>query len=223
MTEGILSILDDHELEGVLAHELAHVKNRDVLIATVAATLAGAITYLAQMAQWAAFSGGSRGDDDERGASGLGLLVMAVLAPIGALIVQLAVSRAREFQADATGARLAGQSLGLACVIAPGSLSACSPECRSAPVCDVVTVNLAAFPAAPGARDGSPVSDEPQHDGEPRHPESTDRFEGIVRMLAPELGSDIQAAFAHLFGSRHLGKISLAALAALYLLSGSTS
>jgi heat shock protein HtpX len=114
VTEGILRLLDEEELEGVLAHELAHVTNRDVLIATVAATLAGAITYLAHMAQWAAFFGSHRGDDDEGGSNPLAMVLMAVVAPIAAMVVQLAVSRAREYQADASGARLAGRPWGLA-------------------------------------------------------------------------------------------------------------
>lgn len=113
VTEGIMRILDEEELEGVLAHELSHVKNRDVLIATIAATLAGAITYLAHMAQWAAIFGGRR-DDEEEGGGAFGAILMAILAPIAALLIQLAVSRAREFQADATGARLAGKPWGLA-------------------------------------------------------------------------------------------------------------
>jgi heat shock protein HtpX len=113
VTDGIMRILDEDELEGVLAHELAHVTNRDVLISTIAATLAGAITYLAHMAQWAAMFGGGRGDDEERGGNPLALILMAVLAPIAAMLVQLAVSRAREYQADATGARLAGRTWGL--------------------------------------------------------------------------------------------------------------
>jgi len=113
VTEGIMRILDEEELQGVLAHELSHVKNRDVLIATIAATLAGAITYLAQMAQWAAIFGGRR-DDEEEGGSGFGALLMAILAPIAAMLIQLAVSRAREYQADASGARLAGKTWGLA-------------------------------------------------------------------------------------------------------------
>src|SRR5213076_767924 len=112
-TEGIMRILDEEELEGVLAHEMSHVLNRDVLISTIAATLAGAITYLAHMAQWAAFMGGGRSDDDE-GPSPIGMILMAVVAPIAAMLVQLAVSRAREFQADATGARLAGRPWPLA-------------------------------------------------------------------------------------------------------------
>ena len=115
VTEGIMRILDEDELEGVLAHELSHVSNRDVLISTIAATLAGAITYLAHMAQWAAmFGGGRSGDDDEGGSNPFALILMAVLAPIAAMLVQMAVSRAREFQADASGARLAGRTWGLA-------------------------------------------------------------------------------------------------------------
>jgi heat shock protein HtpX len=113
VTEGIMRILDQDELEGVLAHELSHVKNRDVLISTIAATLAGAITYLAHMAQWAAMFGGGRRDDDEGGSNPIALIAMAVMAPIAAMLVQLAVSRAREYQADATGARLAGRTWGL--------------------------------------------------------------------------------------------------------------
>ncbi len=114
VTEGIMRILDEEELEGVLAHELAHVKNRDILIATIAATLAGAITYLAHMAQWAAIFGGRRDEEDEGGGGMFGAIFMAILAPIAAMLIQMAVSRAREFQADATGARIAGKSWGLA-------------------------------------------------------------------------------------------------------------
>jgi len=114
VTEGITRILDEDELEGVLAHELSHVTNRDVLISTIAATLAGAITYLAHMAQWAAIFGGRSQDDEEGGSNPLVLILFAILAPIAAMLVQFAVSRAREFQADASGARLAGRSYGLA-------------------------------------------------------------------------------------------------------------
>lgn len=118
VTEGIMRILGDDELEGVLAHELSHVKNRDVLISTIAATLAGAITYLAHMAQWAAMFGGGRGRDDEEGGfNPVAAVLMAVLAPLAAMLVQMAVSRAREYQADATGARLAGRPGGLAAAL----------------------------------------------------------------------------------------------------------
>ncbi len=112
-TAGIVAAMDSEELEGVLAHELSHVTNRDILISTIAATLAGAITYLAHMAQWAAFFGGGRSSDDE-GPSPIAMIVMAILAPIAAMLVQLAISRAREFQADASGARLEGRARPLA-------------------------------------------------------------------------------------------------------------
>jgi heat shock protein HtpX len=115
VTEGIMRILDEEELEGVIAHELAHVKNRDTLIMTITATLAGAITYMAHMAQWAAMFGGMRRDSDEDSGGGVfGALFMAILAPIAAMLIQMAISRAREFQADATGARVAGKPWGLA-------------------------------------------------------------------------------------------------------------
>jgi len=113
VTEGILRILSPDELEGVLAHEMAHVKNRDILIGTVAATLAGAIMMMANMAKFAAiFGGGSR--DDREGGGGLSLLAMAILAPLGAMMVQMAVSRSREYLADETGARFCGKPEALA-------------------------------------------------------------------------------------------------------------
>jgi heat shock protein HtpX len=112
VTEGIMRILSEDELEGVLAHELAHVANRDVLISTIAATLAGAITYLAQMAQWSAMFGGRR-DDDEGGTNPIAAILLAVLAPLAAMLIQMAVSRSREYQADASGAQLAGRAGGL--------------------------------------------------------------------------------------------------------------
>ncbi len=112
-TEGIMNLLNDKELKGVLAHEIAHVKNRDMLIATIAATLASVISYLAYMARFAAlFSGGN--DRNNNLGRLLGLLVMAILAPIIALIIQLAISRAREYHADATGARTIKDSHALA-------------------------------------------------------------------------------------------------------------
>lgn len=113
-TTGILRILNEDELAGVMAHELAHVKHRDILISTIAATFAGAITYLAHMAQWAAIFGGGRHDDDEGGGSIFGTLLMAILAPIAAMLVQMAISRSREFGADAGGASIGGNPLSLA-------------------------------------------------------------------------------------------------------------
>jgi heat shock protein HtpX len=116
VTEGIMRVLSEEELEGVLAHELSHVQNRDTLIMAIAATLAGAITYMAHMAQWAMIFGGGRRDSDEDSGGGgvVGGLLMIVLAPLAATLIQLAVSRSREFQADASGAQMAGQPWGLA-------------------------------------------------------------------------------------------------------------
>jgi heat shock protein HtpX len=115
VTEGILRIMNEDELRGVLAHELSHVKNRDTLIMTIAATIAGAITYLAQMAQWAAiFGGGRRSDENGGGGSAIGALLMAILAPFAAMLIQMAISRSREYQADASGAQLCHRASGLA-------------------------------------------------------------------------------------------------------------
>ncbi len=107
VTTGIMRILNHDELAGVIGHELSHITHRDILISTIAATIAGAISYLAQMAQWAAIFGGHRGNDDE-GGSPLAALVMMIVGPIAALIVQMAISRSREYLADEGGARLAG-------------------------------------------------------------------------------------------------------------------
>lgn len=116
-TRGILRILNDQELSGVMAHELAHVKNRDILIGTIAATVVGTITYLAHMAGWAAMFG--RSNDDDRG--GLSSLFLMILAPIAATILQMAVSRSREFMADQGGAEISHNPLGLASAL--GKLS----------------------------------------------------------------------------------------------------
>jgi heat shock protein HtpX len=120
-TSGILDLLDRRELEGVLAHELGHVRNRDILIGTIAAALAGAVTILSDWLRWSLLWGGSRRDDDREGGSGLGAmgaLAAMILAPLAALLVQLAISRSREYEADATGARLAGSPEGLARALA---------------------------------------------------------------------------------------------------------
>jgi heat shock protein HtpX len=112
-TTGILRILDENELEGVMAHELAHVRNRDTLTSTIAATIAGAITWIANMIRCGAMFGGLRNDDDNR-ASGIGALFMAILAPIAAMLIQLAISRSREYAADEAGARLCRKPMALA-------------------------------------------------------------------------------------------------------------
>jgi heat shock protein HtpX len=114
VTQGILNLLSDEELEGVLAHELGHVRNRDILISSVAATLAGAITFLARMAMFAGMFGGMSRDRDNRRGGGLGALFMMILAPIAAALIQMAISRSREYQADATGAHFTGNPYALA-------------------------------------------------------------------------------------------------------------
>ena len=113
-TEGILRLLTREELAGVMAHEMGHVRNRDILIGTIAATIAGAISMLANMAQWAMIFGGGRRDDDESRGGMIGAIAMIILAPIAAALIQMAISRSREYEADATGARICGNPLWLA-------------------------------------------------------------------------------------------------------------
>lgn len=112
-TEGIMRLLTEEELTGVMAHELAHVKHRDILIGSIAAVMAGAISYLAQMAQWAAIFGG-RSDDREEGGSPIASLVMMIVGPIAAMLIQMAISRSREYVADEGGARMCGNPMALA-------------------------------------------------------------------------------------------------------------
>jgi heat shock protein HtpX len=114
VTHGIMRIMDETELEGVLAHELSHVLNRDILISTIAATVAGAISMLANIAQWGLMFGGSRHDDEGRGTNPIALLLTVILAPLAAMLIQMAVSRSREYQADASGAQLTRNPNGLA-------------------------------------------------------------------------------------------------------------
>ena len=121
VTEGILRVLKQDELEGVLGHELTHIKNHDILIGSIAATIAGAIVMLAHMAQWAAIFGGTSRDDDEGGSNIIGLIVMAILAPLAASLIQMAISRSREYLADEGGAKISGKPLSLASAL--GKLS----------------------------------------------------------------------------------------------------
>src|ERR1700688_979803 len=118
VTQGILNLLNDEELEGVLAHELGHVRNRDILISSIAATIAGAITYLAEIARWGMIFGGYDRDRNERGGGGLAAVLMLILAPLAAMLIQLAVSRSREYQADETGAHYTGDPYALASALA---------------------------------------------------------------------------------------------------------
>lgn len=112
VTQGLLNIMNREELAGVLGHELGHVKNRDILIGSIAATMAGAIMMLASIARWSAIFGGGR--DDNKGMGGFGLIIMSILAPIAAMLIQTAISRSREYLADSSGARFSGNSEGLA-------------------------------------------------------------------------------------------------------------
>jgi heat shock protein HtpX len=114
VTEGLLQLLQRDELEGVIGHELGHIKNRDILISSVAAVMAGAISYLATMAQWAMIFGGGGGNDDEGRGNIFALLAMMIVAPLAAGIIQMAISRSREYLADTTGAKICGHPISLA-------------------------------------------------------------------------------------------------------------
>ncbi len=113
VTQGLLELMNDDELEGVIAHELSHVRNYDILTSSIAATIAGAITYLASMGRWAMLFGGFGGRDDDREGGGLSAILMIFLAPFAAMLLQLFLSRTREYAADETGARMVGQPYGL--------------------------------------------------------------------------------------------------------------
>ena len=115
VTRGLLKLMNREEVMGVLSHEMAHIKNRDILIGSIAATMAGAVMILAGMARWTAFlGGGARDDDDGGGIGAIGLIAMSILAPVAAMLIQMAVSRSREYHADATGAKISGRPRGLA-------------------------------------------------------------------------------------------------------------
>jgi len=114
VTEGIMKILKKEELEGVIAHELSHIKNKDILISSIAATIAGAISMLATAAQWAAIFGGGRSGDEDNGGGIIGLIAMAIFAPLAAAVIQMAISRSREYLADAGGASITKNPYGLA-------------------------------------------------------------------------------------------------------------
>ena|SRR5437764_954734 len=113
VTQGLLELMSDDELEGVIAHELSHVRNYDILISSIAATIAGAVFHLSTMGRWAMIFGGYGGDRDERDGGGIAAILMLILAPIAAMLLQLGLSRQREYSADATGARMVGNPYGL--------------------------------------------------------------------------------------------------------------
>lgn len=113
VTAGLMELMNDDELEGVIAHELSHVRNYDILITSIAATLAGAITWIASMGRWALIFGGFGGSRDEERGGGIGALIMLIVAPLAAMLIQLGISRQREFSADASGAKMVGHPYGL--------------------------------------------------------------------------------------------------------------
>ncbi|KKQ94755.1 MAG: Protease HtpX-like protein [candidate division CPR2 bacterium GW2011_GWC1_39_9] len=113
VTAGLMELVDKNELRGVIAHEMAHIKNRDILIGSIAAMMAGVISYIAHIAQWGAMFGGFGGNDEEEGGNIVGTLVLAIIAPIAAILIQMAISRSREFHADATGAGFVNDTKGL--------------------------------------------------------------------------------------------------------------
>jgi heat shock protein HtpX len=117
-TEGLLNLMNTDEITGVISHEMAHIKNRDILIGSIAATMAGAIMIIANMARWSAFLGGGSRDNDRGGTGAIGMLAMSILAPLAAMLIQMAISRSREYLADSTGASFAGQPAGLASALA---------------------------------------------------------------------------------------------------------
>jgi heat shock protein HtpX len=146
-----LRILSREELRGVLAHELAHVKHRDILIGSIAATIATAITYLAYMAQFAAIFGGGGGGDRDRGGNPLGLLVMAIVAPLAATVIRLAISRTREYGADQGGAEICGNPMSLANALRKlGAASGRIPLRVSEQVADSTSHMLIASPLSGG-------------------------------------------------------------------------
>jgi heat shock protein HtpX len=143
VTRGIRRILNKRELAGVLGHELSHVVNRDILVSTIAATLAGAISYMAQMAQWAMIFGGNRDRDDEGGGGGIvGLIVMMIVAPLAAMLIQMAVSRSREYGADAGGAQITGDPLALASALKKLHLGAQHIPLQASPAAANATAHM---------------------------------------------------------------------------------
>ncbi|MGH7811354.1 MAG: zinc metalloprotease HtpX [Candidatus Binatia bacterium] len=143
VTQGIRRILTKRELAGVLGHELTHVKNRDILIGSIAATLAGAISYIAQMAQWAMIFGGGNRDREEGGGGNIfGLLFMMIVAPLAAMLIQMAVSRSREYMADAGGAKISGDPLALASALRKLQMGAQNIPMEASPATQNATAHM---------------------------------------------------------------------------------
>jgi heat shock protein HtpX len=159
-TEGLLELMNDDELEGVIAHELSHVRNYDILTTSIAATLAGAITWIASMGRWALLFGGFGGDRDRRG-GGLEAVLMLILAPLAALLVQLGISRQREYAADAAGARLVGHPYGL--ISALEKLGAYNKRIPMTNVTPATSSLYIVTPLSPGSVFTGLFSTHPQH------------------------------------------------------------
>ena len=157
VTHGILGLLTDEELEGVLAHELGHVRNRDILTSSIAATLAGAITILARMAFWFGALGGMGGDRRDREGGGLGAIFMLLLAPFAAMLIQLWVSRTREYEADASGAHLTGNPYALASALEKFPPSAAACPLSPLPVRRTCSSSHRCFPARPSPASSAPI------------------------------------------------------------------
>ena len=162
VTQGIRRILTKRELAGVLGHELAHVKHRDILISSIAATLAGAISYIAQMAQFAAIFGGGRDRDQEGGGGNMfSLLFMMIVAPIAAMLIQMAVSRSREYSADAGGAKISGDPLALASALRKLHMGAQNIPLEVSPATQNATAHLFIVSPLSGASFASLFSTHP--------------------------------------------------------------
>ncbi len=164
VTQGIRRILNKRELAGVLGHELAHVQHRDILISSIAATLAGAISYMAQMAQWSMIFGGGRRSDDEEGNGGggiFGLIFMMIVAPMAAMLIQMAVSRSREYLADAGGAKISGDPLALASALKKLHMGAQNIPLQVSPATQNATAHMFIMSPLSGGRFASLFSTHP--------------------------------------------------------------
>ncbi len=169
-TEGLLELLNDDELEGVIGHEMAHIMNKDMLVGTIAATFAGAVGILGSMARWGAMFGGYGGRDNNRSGGGIGLLVAAIVAPLAAMLIQMAISRQREYKADRIGAKVSGKPLALAAAL---------KKIHSAPI----RLNLDDRPATAHLMIANPLSGKGLTNLFSTHPPVEKRIELLQKMV----------------------------------------